>query len=160
MCPPQALQADSDAAGGSTRGAPGCGIVFRDAWTVLKWPSYVNSDKKCRCGGKFRHKLTFLELCGHLLHLTLFTNEILDTPVRTNIDNEGTVCGASKGRSLRCQLTDCLISAINYVAVALGCKAYVIKVRRCSTVQAEAADSLSNKYVERTIPGQYVFRDV
>ena len=41
----------------------------------------------------------------------------------TNIDNEGTVVLTAKGRDTRCALTDCLIGAINHVAVALDCRA-------------------------------------
>ena len=40
-------------------------------------------------------------------------------------------------------MTDCLLGAINYVAVALGTRAFVRKIRRCSTPRAEAADTLS-----------------
>lgn len=40
-------------------------------------------------------------------------------------------------------MTDCLIGSINHVAVALNCRAYVVKVARCSTTEAKAADALS-----------------
>ena len=50
---------------------------------------------------------------------------------------------AKKGRAFRCPLMDTLIKATNHVAVALDCRAYVVKVRRCSTVPAKAADALS-----------------
>ena len=68
---------------------------------------------------------------------------VMDRPIVTNIDNSGTVYVAGKGRSTRCELTDCLLGAINYVAVALGSRAFVRKIRRCSTPRAEAADALS-----------------
>ena len=143
VCPPHAWQADSDAAGGSLSGNPGCGIVFGNAWAELRWPAYVNSDETCACGSKFKHKLTMLELVGHLLHVTAFPEEVRGRVIRTNIDNSGTVYVAAKGRSNRCQLTDCLLKAINYVAVALSARAFVVKVARCSTVKADAADALS-----------------
>ena len=143
VCPPLALEADSDAAGGSKRGSPGCGIVKGDAWTYLQWPSYVNSDRVCGCGRKFRHKLSFLEMMGHLLHVSVFPEEVRGRSIRTNIDNEGTVVLTAKGRDTRCALTDCLIGTINHVAVALDCRAYVVKVTRCSTTEAKAADALS-----------------
>ena len=51
-----------------------------------------------------------------------------------------------------CELTETMLKAINHVAVALNCRAYVVKVRRCSTVAAKAADALSksdyNKFRE------------
>ena len=143
VCPPHAWQADSDAAGGSLSGSPGCGIVFGNAWAELRWPPYVNSDEVCGCGSKFKHKLTMLELVGHLLHVTAFPEEVRGRVIRTNIDNSGTVYVAAKGRSNRCQLTDCLLKAINYIAVALSARAFVVKVARCSTVKADAADALS-----------------
>ena len=55
----------------------------------------------------------------------------------------------AKGRSVRCRLMDSLIKACNYVAIALGCKAYVLKVTRCSTVKAEAADAISKNDTAR-----------
>ena len=36
VCPPLALEADNDAARGSKKGAPGCGIVMGDAWAYLE----------------------------------------------------------------------------------------------------------------------------
>ena len=95
------------------------------------------------CGRKYRHKLSFLEMVGHLLHVTVFTEEVRGQQIRTNIDNEGTVVLTRKGRDMRCALTDCLIQAINHVAVAVNCRAYVVKVTRCSTTEAKAADALS-----------------
>ena len=90
----------------SLRGVPGCGIVLAKACTVLKWPAYVNSNKICICGPKFRHKLTFLELIGYLLHVTVFAELVVDHPVVTNKDNEGTVCVSRNVRDMRCPLTD------------------------------------------------------
>ena len=149
VVPPAAVEADSDAAGGSLRGQPGCGIVMGDAWSVIRWPAYVNSSKKCICGSKWRHKLSFLELVGHLLHISVFAVELVDKPAVTHIDNQGTVCVARKGRSMRCPLTDCLVNTINHVAVSIGCRAFVRKVRRCSTPQAIAADALSKNDMVR-----------
>ena len=103
----------------------------------------MNSDKACGCGKKFHHKLSFLEMIGHLLHVSVFPEEVKGRNIRTNIDNEGTVVLTAKGRDTRSALTDCLIGAINHVAVALNCRAYVVKVARCSTTETKAADALS-----------------
>ena len=59
------------------------------------------------------------------------------------------MCIARKGRAMRCPLTDCLVNTINHVAVAIGCRAFVQKVRRCSTPQAIAADALSKDDMAR-----------
>ena len=65
------------------------------------------------------------------------------TPMVTNIDNSRTVYIAVKGRSTRCKLTDCLLGTINYVAVALGSRVFVRKIRSWSAPHlAEAADEL------------------
>ena len=103
----------------------------------------MNSDKVCGCGKKFRHKLSFLEMIGHLLHVSVFPEEVKGRNIRTNIDNKGMVVLTAKGRDARSALTDCLIGAINHVAVALNCRAYVVKVARCSTTETKAADALS-----------------
>ena len=73
----------------------------------------------------------------------------MDRSIVTNIDNSGTVVVAEKGRSTTCQLMDCLVNAINHVAVAMGTRAYVRKIRRCSTEKTEAADALSKNDMER-----------
>ena len=130
MCPVDAIEADSDAAGGTLRGGAGCGIVFRNGWTQVLWPHFINTDAKCVCGAKFRHKLSFLEMVGHFLHVAVFARENVGKTIRTNIDNSGTVYLANKGRCLKCPLMDTLIRATNYVAVALRCKAFVVEVYR------------------------------
>ena len=61
----------------------------------------------------------------------------------TKIDNSGTVTIARKGYDLKCDVTNCLIRTINYVAVAMNTRAYVLDVRRCSSDSAKAADFIS-----------------
>ena len=95
------------------------------------------------CGAKYKHQLTLLELVGHLLHVSVFPEEVRNRAIRTNIDNSGTVIVARNGRSLRCPLTDSLVRAINHVAVSLNVRAYVEKVERCSTREEKGADALS-----------------
>ena len=156
VCPVNALQADSDAAGGSVKGGAGCGIVMGKLWSQIPWSPYVNSDARCLCGAMFRHQLSFLEMVGHLLHVTVFAEEVNGRAIRTNIDNQGTVRLAKKGRAYKCPLMDTLIKATNHVAVALNCRAYVVKVRRCSTGSAKAADALSKsnyRLFRELVPG-------
>ena len=149
-CPNGALQADSDAAGGmNVHGLSGVGIVFGKAWCQMAWPMYVNSHERCGCGAKFRHKLTWLEMFGHLLHVAVFYKEVTDKTIRTNIDNAGTVVQCAKGRCMDCLLTDTMLKAIDYVATALNCRHYVVKVARCSTPEARAADALSKSEYKR-----------
>ena len=42
-----------------------------------------------------------------------------------------------------------MVNTINHVSVALGTRAYVRKIRRCSTDKAEAADALSKNDMDR-----------
>ena len=58
-------------------------------------------------------------------------------------DNDGTVIKCAKGYDLKCCVSDCLIRASNYIAVQLQAKAYVVNVRRCSSLESSAADSIS-----------------
>lgn len=155
-CPLNALQADSDSAGGSLRGGSGCGVLFGDGWTQVLWPHFMNTGAKCVCGAQWKHKLSLLEFVGHFLHITAFAEENVGKVIRTNIDNSGTAVLARKGRSMRCPIMDTLIRATNYVAVALRCRAYVFEVTRCETTGAKAADSLSKSDFKRfrsLVPG-------
>ena len=156
VCPVNALQADSDSAGGTLRGGAGCGVVFGNAWAQVLWPHFMNTGAKCVCGAQWKHKLSLLEMVGHFLHVAVFAEENLGKSIRTNIDNAGTVVLAGKGRCLKCPIMDTLIRATNYVAVALRCRAFVVDVARCSTVGSIAADALSKSDFEKfflTVPG-------
>ena len=156
VCPSNALQADSDAAGGTLRGGAGCGVVYRGAWAQVLWPHYINAGGLCVCGARWKHQLSLLEFVGHFLHVSVFAAENVGQVIQTNIDNSGTVVLARKGRCTRCPIMDTLIRATNYVAVALRCKAYVVEVTRCSTSNASAADALSKSDFRRfraLVPG-------
>ena len=160
VCPLNAIQADSDAAGGSVRGGAGCGILYGRAWTQILWPHFMNTGARCVCGAQWKHKLYFLEFVGHFLHIAAFAEENVGKTVRTNIDNSGTVVLARKGRATKCPIMDTLIRATNYVAVALRCRAFVVEVTRCETVGAQAADSLSKsafKKFRTLVPGAEVW---
>ena len=92
------------------------GWLISSELCMIKWPAYVNPDKLCICGSRFCHKLTFFRVNRHLLHVTVFPDMIMNTPIVTNIDNSETVYVAGQGRSTRCKLTDCLLGSNNYVA--------------------------------------------
>ena len=149
VCPLTAVQADSDAAGGTLRGGSGCGVLFRKAWSQVLWPHFMNTGAKCICGSQWKHKLSFMEFVGHFLHIVVFAEENVGKVIRTNIDNSGSVILARKGRSARCPIMDTLIRAANYVAVALRCCAYDVEVTRCESVGAKGADALSKSDFKR-----------
>ncbi len=151
VAPPWAVICDTDPAGSSLiEGGRGCGAVLGQAWVLLSWPQYINSKKVATCcGSKWRHKLSFLEMLGHMLHLTSFAKEVHGTTEVMQIDNSGTVVLLRKCYDVKCPITDTLIRACDYVAKALRMKAFVRKVTRCSTVGAAAADALSKSDMKR-----------
>ena len=111
---------------------------------VLKWSKLINSDARADCcQARWRFKLSFLELCGHMLHICAFVDKNKGKSCVTQIDNAGTVRLWQKGYSLRCSTTDTLLRACAFVAEVCDTKAYVRKVRRRSTTNAVAADALS-----------------
>lgn len=147
VCPPWALMGDSDAAGGTRHETGhGVGAVMNRGWAYVPWPRIINSEEICEfCHSRWRHKLGFLELNGHLLHLLAFANECKGKYMATRIDNASTVITVRKGYDLRCEITDCLVRTINHIAVSMNTRAYVLDIRRCSTDSAKAADFISKK---------------
>ena len=145
VCPLWAQFADSDAAGGSLLvGGRGVGAMLKDQWTFLHWPAFINSNMKAECCGvMWRHKLSFLELVGHALHIMAFSDKVTGRTICSLIDNHGSVVIARKGRDLKCPVSDCLVRACNYVATALQCKTFVADIARCSTSSARAVDAIS-----------------
>ena len=64
-------------------------------------------------------------------------------PVVTRIDNSGAYWIDKKGYNLKCELLDYLIRVTAFVATALATEVRVVKIRRCSTPGAIAADMIS-----------------
>ena len=71
---------DSDASGRSYSTGHGVGAVIEsDAWARAFWPRVINTLGVAPCCGViWRHKLCFLESCGHILTLMAFAEECLD----------------------------------------------------------------------------------
>ena len=140
-----AKQGDSDAAGGSlTSVGHGLGIVVGSQWGYIPWPKLFNSSAVAPCCNmKWRHKLSFLELNGHMARVCGFPDDVRDSIVVTNIDNSGSCRMAEKGYNLKCETTDTLLRATYEVATALNARAYVKKVTRLSTRAAIAVDAIS-----------------
>lgn len=83
------------------------------------------------------------ELLGPLLTVCTAPNRVRNKQVVVKVDNEGSVRMFSKGWTTKCQLCNTILVAINEVATALNVDLFVEKIRRCSNVQAKAADALS-----------------
>ena len=137
---------DSDAAGGSreTTVGAGLGVVVGKKWAYLPWARFINDGKKCEyCGKNWAQKLTFLEYCGHLARILIDVPDCIGHPIITRIDNAGCYFVDKKGYHLKCELLDYLVRVTHFVATALAVEARIVKIRRCSTPGAIAADLIS-----------------
>ena len=142
--PPGALEFFTDAAGGSfCEKWHGLGAVGPGCWAFMPWPRSFHDGKRCADGKQLGRKLTFLEILGPLLVVACAPRICAGKDVRVWVDNAGAVQIYKKGYSPTCFLSTCVAKAIHVVASALGCRVFVEKVTRCSTVGAEAADALS-----------------
>ena len=144
--PPNVKTADSDASGGSKeKVGQGVGVVIDEyRWTYLPWPKLfsTNAIADC-CGMKWKHKMSFLELVGHVLRVIAFPDTVQDSSVATFIDNNGSCRMSQKGYYVKCAVTDTLLKTVYEVASALNGKEFVIVVTRCSTKGSICADAIS-----------------
>jgi hypothetical protein len=147
--PPLSVVADSNAAGGSMGSRDkGIGIVCGTGWFRISWPHLLNSDTVAPCCGvQWKHKMSFLELVGHMLHLVCFPAEVSNTSAVTRIDNVGSCYMWKRGYDLKCTTTDTLLRASAVVAGGLNCNAYVKHVAHCSSLGPILADHLSKNEI-------------
>jgi hypothetical protein len=147
--PPLLVVADSDAAVGSKDSRDkGIGIVCGTGWFRISWPPLLNSDMVATCCSvQWKHKMSFLELVGHMLHLVCFPAEVSNTSAVTRIDNMGSCYMWKRGYDLKCTTTDTLLRASAVVAGGLNCNAYVKHVARCSSLGPILADHLSKNEI-------------
>ena len=145
LAPRGALEADSDAAGGSgTDDRKGVGAVLGKAYAVIKWPKKLRSRQPCPgCGVEWRYKMSMMELIGWTIVISCFPREIMNRAVVVQIDNEGTICHIRKGYDAKCVVTSSLLRATYEVARGLNSEAYAKKVARCSARGPVLADMLS-----------------
>ena len=148
---PSALQAYSDAAGGSSQTAGrGVGmVIFPSTWAVFQYGEIINSDQLAYDGKLLACKMSVWELVGPLLVLVCAPDIVRGNQVVTYVDNAGSVQMYNKGWSSKCNLCNTVVRAIHLVANALQCDFWVHKVRRCSSQESEAADALSKSHRHR-----------
>ena len=143
--PPWTLTADTDAAGGSMRSwgyGTGC-VLGEHWWCYLPWGEAINSGALYRDGGRLDCKMSAWELLGPLLVLTAGRELVENRSLVIKVDNAGSVAIYKKGWCTSCMLCTTLALAISEVAAAINCRLEIVKVMRCSTVGAEAADAIS-----------------
>ena len=141
--PAWAVEAFTDAAGGSPTGFRGSGGVIGDWWYFLPWSKAINCGDFAEDGKRLGKKLSALELVGPLVVVAAAPELCRRQPVRVWVDNAGSVRIWEKGYSSSCRLCTTIVKAAASVAAALACRLEVTKIRRCSSPGAVMADALS-----------------
>ena len=144
VLPAWALDVYMDAAVGSLRAkGQGVGAVGKDWWVCLPWFAAINAERPTGDGRRLDRVMSALELVGPLLGLCAAAERCRNFCVRFWVDNAGSVFIFKKGYSNSCTLSSTLVAAIAEVAAGIGCRVELCKITRCSTPQADMADSLS-----------------
>lgn len=148
--PAWAFDVYTDAAGGSSVSPGlGAGAVARGFWAFVPWSHAINVGKLSPDGRRLDRAMSALELVGPLLALVAGSSIWRGHCVRFWVDNSGSVFIFRKGYSTSCRLSTTLVRAIATVAAGIGCRVDVVKISRCSTVQADMADALSKSDLTR-----------
>lgn len=148
--PAWALDVFTDAAGGSCSSqGRGAGVVADGFWAFIPWSSAINTGRKAEHGRQLDRVMSALELVGPLLALVTAQRLLRGKAVKFWVDNAGSVYIWKKGYSMSCPLSTTLVKAMATVAAAIGCQVDVVKITRCSTVEADMADALSKSDATR-----------
>lgn len=156
--PPWTRHAYTDSAGG-TMGSMGRGagaVMSPSWWCYLPWGSVINGNGTFDDGKKYKHKMSAWELVGPLLVLTAGVELVRNRGLIIPVDNSGSVAIFKKGWCTSCMLCTTLVCAISEVAASINCNLEIVKIRRCSTVLADAADAVSKAEfhrMRRLMPG-------
>ena len=140
---PGALTGDSDASG-KGEGERGIGAVLgASTWAFMGLGGSTRGGAHADDGKELQSKMSVWELCGPLVLLIAAEHEVEGKQLRVMVDNIGAVYAYRKGWSNTCDLLSTVAKATAVVAMALQCELEVVKVTRCSTKGAKAADALS-----------------
>ena len=143
--PPWTLRGWTDAAGG-TMGHQGYGlggVIGEHWWVYLPWGRSINSGELYTDGGRLDCKMSAWELLAVLVLVSAGAELVRGNSLVVPVDNQGSVSIYQKGWCTSCMLSTTIAVALSEVAASLDCKLEVVKVRRCSTREAEAADAIS-----------------
>jgi len=142
--PPWALEAFTDAAGGTTESTGrGCGGIVGPWWFYCPWSWAINSGAAKVEGKKVGRKLAALELVGPLITLAVGHKFLRGGAIKFWVDNAGSVAIWRKGYCNSCSLCNTIVKAMATIAAALGVMVDVTKIRRCSNTGAVVADMIS-----------------
>jgi len=142
--PPWALEAFTDAAGGTVDSlGRGTGGVLGTWWFYYPWPKRVASGGWRIDGIKVGRKLSALELIGPLIVVVAGRHLLKGGALKIWVDNAGSVAIWKKGYSTSCPLSSSIVATIAAVAASLNIKIEIEKITRCSNTGAQLADYLS-----------------
>ena len=143
--PPWTLRAHTDAAGGSRvhRGHGAGAVLGEEWWCYLPWGDSINEGRLHSDGKMLDKKMSALELVGPLTVLTAGVELVRGRDLVIPVDNQGSVSIFRKGWCSGCSLATTLALAISEVAASIDCRLEIVKIRRCSNIEASAADAVS-----------------
>lgn len=146
--PAWSLQFSTDAAGGGLgsnglRCGKGVGAVGPNWWAYIPWSRKICIGPTMPDGRRLNRKMSALELVGPLLVVSSAFATIKNNPVKIWVDNAGSVAIWRKGYSTSCRLCATIVKAIATITASLGCQLDILKITRCSTLDADLADALS-----------------
>ena len=118
------------------------GVMGEHWWFYLPWGSKINSGELYD-GSRLDCALSAWELLGPLVLISAGVEHVRGKSLVVPVDNQGSVSIYAKGWCTSCMLSTTVALALSEVATAIDCRLEVVKVRRCSTRQAEAADAIS-----------------
>ena len=119
------------------------GVLGEHWWVYLPWGRSINSGELYRDGGRLDSKMSAWELLAVLVLVAAGAELVRGKSLVVAVDNQGSVSIFRKGWCTSCMLCTTIALALSEVAASLDCKLEVVKVRRCSTREAEAADAIS-----------------
>ena len=148
--PPWTLRAHTDAAGGSKDyyGGGAGAVLGEEWWCYLPWGEEINGSHLLppvlhSDGKRLDRKMSALELVGPLMVLTAGVELVRGRALVIPVDNQGSVSIFRKGWCSGCSLATTLALAISEVAASIDCRLEIVKIRRCSNIEASAADAVS-----------------
>ena len=155
---PSAVVSHTDAAGGSLRSfGKGVGMtIYPDIWTFVMWGKKINGEGRTADGKGLENLMSAWELLGPLLTVCTAPDRIRNKQVVVMVDNDGAVKMYHKGWTTKCQLCNTIMVAMDEIAAALNVELFIEKIRRCSNVEAKAADALSKSdfsFFRKLMPG-------
>jgi len=118
-------------------------VLGEEWWCYLPWGDRINQGKLHNDQKRLDCKMSAWELVGPLMVLTAGVELVKGKSLVIPVDDQGSVSIFKKGWCSGCSLATTLALAISEVVASIDCKLEIVKIKRCSNVQASAADAVS-----------------